>query len=886
MPVGRALETGGRTGESNTDQKVARMRARAERRREQLREQEQQEQQEQETSNIPEQSENIRVSSGAEENARNRAAVESRPDSRTPNRATAATDTPNSPISQSSQQFSFNSSDNQNSTGAAGGNPSAQVFPNPLSKFASYSCVFTLGVLKKSELADPDNTYRINGPDIVILRSGGSGDKQVSTAYEQELGITTEYFIEDVEIEAIMSSNQDTKQTNATTMRFQIHEPYSMGMLLETLAVSALATEDGRSNYLDAPYVLILEFKGYNDAGQVITVPYTKRFFPIKITNLSFNVTAGGSVYDIEAIAWNEQALADEVQVVNQDVDLKGSTVAEMLQIGEEGSESLTYILNNTQEDQEEADNKATGDSYVIMFPDQRPSNSESFRGSGEDTNGATDQSNQTDTIRAVSEGGVNLDDIKSRAEDTNNINEIGKARVDASEFSSGNSAFGRPEEEINEDGIVDRGNFKYDTNDRFITIRKGNRIQEIIEEIIILSEYGKQLVTATPDDKGMKKWFRIETEVYDISGEENEQQTGSSAKIYVYRVVPYLVHSSAFTPPSKKSEGVEILKEDVPKEYNYIYSGENDDIINFEINFNSAFFQALQLDLAQFSQEKQTNGALSLYPEDSLTPGAPQASERGDTSNEARARIQQTGGANTSSAISSGSVKETPEISIARSFNDAIVNGVDLISTEIEIWGDPYYLSDSGVGNYRAEREGNQTTSDKSIDYQYGEPFCILNLKTPVDINKDSGRMDFPAIDGEPVKKFSGIYKILTLTNNISSNMFTQTLSLIRIRNQQGEDTEENSLVKEDGKPIFEFLFDSPLSGGLGGVDDIFNTETGGGGLSVFDSVGDTISQVGDTISEVGNTVSNVTDSIGDAVTDATDSIGDAFTFNNNDNN
>lgn len=682
---------------------------------------------------------------------------------------------------------------------------SESILDNPLNQFASYSCVLTLGVLSKDEIADPDNTYRTNGLKTVILRSGGIGDNKPNISYEQSLGITTEYFIEDLEIQAIMGFMPSTRQTNATLFSFQVIEPYSMGLFLETLAVAAReAGGQEIGNYLDAAYLLTVEFIGFDDFGNQISIPNTKRFFPLKLSRVNFNVTSGGSVYDVSAYAWSEQALADEVQTIYQDADLAGETVADLLQNAGENNnnESLTSIINKYHLEQKDKQNAKAADAYIIMFPEDTASANDPFKNSIEAPEGATTQSQIAVSLSGVEENGINLNAIQDFARE--NINEIGRSRVDSTSFTSGNSKFGIQEVEI-EDGLAFRGDIEFNKNERYINIPKGYRIQEIIENIIIYSDYGRNLATALPDERGMLKWFRIETETYNIVDPENVKQRGRSARLFVYRVVPYLVHASHFVGPSQKSPGIAELEKKIPKKYDYIYSGQNDDIIDFDITFNTAFYNAIQMDLSQFSQDAVTNGAFSSGVESRTTPGLTQGEEdRGFTANEATAQTLYSGQSNTSSAPIAGGGTETPETSISRQFNDVIVNGVDLITAEMEILGDPYYLADSGTGNYRAERIGNQTTSDLTMDYQYEEAHLLLNFKTPIDLNSTTGRMEFPDVSGEPVRKFSGIYRVLRLTNTISNNKFTQRLTMVRVRNQIGEDTDSNSLILFDGDPLF----------------------------------------------------------------------------------
>lgn len=685
---------------------------------------------------------------------------------------------------------------------------------NPLNEFSSYNSVITLAVLTNEELADPDNTYRRNGPKNIILKSGGVRNQKARTSYEQSLNINTEYFIEDLEIQAVMGLSSSTRQTNATLLSFQVIEPYTMGIFLETLAVSAIQAGGNSINYLDQAYVLIIEFIGFDDQGNQLQIPNTTRYFPLKLSRVNFNVNAGGSVYDVSAYAWNEQALSDEVQRVNQDLSLTGETVADLLQPStdkedNENKQNLTDILNKFQLEQKDKGNVDTADAYVIVFPDDSPSKNDSFNTSSNSVQSATFDPKDNSSVNTVNTSSIDLADLNDFAAD--NINEIGRSRLDAESFTSGNSVYGTPDE-VFEEGIAVRGDIQFNKNERYINILGGNRIQEIIENIILYSDYGKQLSRAKPDSRGMLKWFRIETATYNIeTTEENIQKRGRNAKIYVFRVVPYLVHASHFVGPGQTSPGIPALERKTPKEYNYIYSGLNDDILDFDLSFNNAFYQAIQLDLSQFTKFSSQNGPFSSAPQNVPVfgnPGRPSgpANERGDTSNEASAPVFDVSQPNTNSSIVVGA-SESPETIISRYFNDKIVNGVDLITAEMEILGDPYYLADTGIGNYRAERLQNQTTSDGTIDYQYEEPHLILNFRTPIDIDQQSGNMQFPDLNSEPVKKFSGVYRVLRLTTSITSNKFTQRLFMVRLRNQQGEETDTTSFVEQGQEKLFPDL-------------------------------------------------------------------------------
>jgi hypothetical protein len=750
-------------------------------------------------------------------------------------------------------------------------------FSNPLNKYTSFSCIFTLGVLTNNEINFPDDTYRANGPSILLARNGGTGDKQVFTAFEQSLGITTEYFIDDVEVDTLIAPNRKTRHTNATQIRFSVTEPYSMGMFLQSMATAAYeatASDTGgnaTANYLSVPYLLTVEFIGWNDSGNPVKIPETKRMFPLKFTNVDFNVTAGGSQYSVTAKPWHEQALADEVQTIKEDIDIKGETVAELLQIGKEGEESLTFLLNDRELRTQEAGNKSVGDSYVILFPQTQGSAEEQLAGEAIDDTGALSvPPGISQTIEQVKNDGLTLDGIKSFAENTDDMNEIGLSKIKKSAFDSGNDFYADPQLSEFNPGVFDRNAAQIEDGLVRLNFKKGTRIQEIIEEVVLLSEFGRRLYKREAEN-GFKKWFRIETDVYNITSEDAIKQQGRSPRVYVFRVVLFDTHVSRFAGTTDPSPGIDSIKRQAVKRYDYIYSGKNDDIIDFDIQFDAAFFKAVQADLGQFGQDTLNTGESSTQP-----PAAPPPALRRSSGQDIGETGRATALAESAEIISArtgntgGGAQNHPETAIARIFNEAFVNSnVDLVSVELEILGDPYYIADSGMGNYNASPNplSPNLTSDNTINYQNGDVDIVLNFKTPIDIGQD-GFMEFPEDTSVPVAEFSGIYQVNYVTNRFSQNVFTQRLSMIRRPNQTDGDARTPSLVEEAGEEARMSPFASP--------DEAFGFSlTGLDFGSLLDSV------TNQTEDAAGGLLDDVFGGITSSINDIGDAVGQAFQFN-----
>jgi hypothetical protein len=91
---------------------------------------------------------------------------------------------------------------------------------------------------------------------------------------------------------------------------------------------------------------------------------------------------------------------------------------------------------------------------------------------------------------------------------------------------------------------------------------------------------------------EGSIKWFKLDVQIELL---ELDTITGDFAKKITYRVVPYLVHQSIFANPNSAPVGYGELMKKVVKEYSYIYTGQNVDVLKFDININNLFYSAVK---------------------------------------------------------------------------------------------------------------------------------------------------------------------------------------------------------------------------------------------------------------------------------------------------
>jgi len=337
--------------------------------------------------------------------------------------------------------------------------------------------------------------------------------------------------------------------------------------------------------------------------------------------------------------------------------------------------------------------------------------------------------------------------------------------------------------------------NMQLDGEVRTFKFAAGMRVQEIVEEILISSMYGRELAQQLRDLKdpfGMIEWFTIETDVYPIPTSANIAKTGNPPTIHVYRIVPYMVHASLFKAPAAASPGIPELKAQAAKEYNYIYTGRNKDILDFQIQYNNSFIYPVLADRGSSSGAQSTGAAgtqIAPDPEPSYTTGGTTGNVSGGDG------VAKTVEAvNTNTGNSGGSGNDNSQIGIARMFNDRFLNSlVDMIQVEMTILGDPFYISDNGNGNYHAgDTSYINMTEDGHANYANGELHVNVLFRTPLDIDPDRGDYIFPE-ELITVDTFSGLYKVAIIDTVIVNNEFTTKLTMVRVRDQEDQTQTQN---------------------------------------------------------------------------------------------
>jgi hypothetical protein len=214
-------------------------------------------------------------------------------------------------------------------------------------------------------------------------------------------------------------------------------------------------------------------------------------------------------------------------------------------------------------------------------------------------------------------------------------------------------------------------------------------------------------------------------------------------------------------------------------KEYNWIFTGKNQDIIDFQADYNIQYYQIRN---SFVDQKGKVTGTVS-NPSQSL-----------GFSNLSRT---EGGGFTFNPAVRTTSQPVTDQIynsyrgaghQQASDNMDNVLNnpGADMIVVNLQIIGDPDWIpQDRSVLPKGIGVSGTARIVGGSIAVDSHDTFIMLKFRTPRDYNPESGLMQ---IDTEQTF-VQGLYRVITLESVFEGGRFMQNLKMIRVQNQVSND-------------------------------------------------------------------------------------------------
>ena len=612
---------------------------------------------------------------------------------------------------------------------------------NPLHEFTNYTYNIKMGIMTPDMLnAFNQGNYDSLNQNILIA-SGGVPVQQRASYFD------VDFYIDNLNLNSFIGLNEITGGANATTLSFTITEPNGLTFFNRLLSACQSL---GIKNYLDVPYFLTIQFKGYDDiedsnSYKESTVPFIT---PIKITEIQNRVSASGGEYDIQAVAYNDSALFSNECSIHENFSSKSKTVGEFF-------DELTDFYNNfyrvSLEKQRKANpNLLVGDDFyhTIKFEvdedirnapikfnnDVKSVDRSAMVPTPQGAFDVTASAAYIDAQKKIPPGEIKIDFSSG----TNIVKMINTIIIQQSSYIKSQKL---SPEDINKIGRLTDPKTKL----------------EAIEKLS--ADLGKPLSWFKIRNKKIIKQFNLGLNKY------ARENTFVISKYNVYNRTVASYPGWGETKPVKR--------------YDYIFTGKNQDVLDFNIKFDVLYYQQL-LGNPGKNRFASGNPAISGEVSDSATK-----TEAGDA--DTQAGVTPLAGEFTSANVESA---QNTEFSDYEHQDDRIlqdnmyINSMgDMVEVTLRIIGDPDFL----VGYNENDIVGNSLNILNSEE----EITCFINYKSPQDFDDNTGMLvksDDPAYFDSA---FNGVYKVIEVNSEFRNGEFVQELRTVRLFNQPGLGTE-----------------------------------------------------------------------------------------------
>jgi len=642
---------------------------------------------------------------------------------------------------------------NDPQSGLSTGNKKIEISPRPnqISNFASHTYNIALYMMSPKEyvkmLKAPTSVRQI--PKQLIMRSGGVG-------LDGGDNFDIDFFIDNLQMTNIgVSPNTRTTNTNAVDISFDITEP--MGVtLIERLKAEAKNSLEEAENYIKTPYLLEITFKGYDDNGHEMSGAIKPKYIPIKIQGLTFRIESTGTVYKAKAVPFHQDVFSSLNSTIPINIQVSAGTVNDIFggtaqQVNYEEEKILKGVEDELGRVNEEL--ISTGKTKTKL---------------GETASTLANAVNNF--LIAQTKPTVDKNDPGKKVPASFQIAdkwsfaiapEIKNAKLVGSKFDALNTP-----QKTNKlykqaaAGLAKRPTLDSTTN--MFKINAGTNIVSLINYIIVASDYIdanvdeiNKIGTDDPPENKKISWYKV---IPQIVGFQGWDKKAGRYKFHIQWTITTedIFYSDFPWAPKSKPTG-----EGVHKIYDYIFSGNNTEVTDLTLQFDSAYYQAHTIGTGIPDGDKdKSNIAPQVKP-------LPQS-------------VQGQGVINDETITK----KRSKDL-----MSNIMFKGSDMIQIDMAILGDPAFLP---VGDAFFQPQGNRGAiyteaflPDGTINYDLTPPYIQLNLKTPTDYDDFTGLVDLSGQGKYTSSEFSGVYRVVQTNSTFSGGQFTQRLDAIREKMQ-----------------------------------------------------------------------------------------------------
>ena len=672
--------------------------------------------------------------------------------------------------------------------------------PNPLNDYESYTYALSLHAVSVAQfnqiINNPEKSYI---PQNVLVASAG----RYNVNFKRNSNFTEDFYFDDFRMSTVINTTVRNRNSNLIEMTFTLIEPNGFTFINRLMDALYDPAGPAAKNYLAHPYILQIDFYGYQN-GELQQSPLRNmsKVIPIRLTSLKSKVTHKGTEYRIEAVPYNHQAFNQMYNTSPADFQVKAKTVQDVF--GKGGVIQGTDLIQNAEDQRKETEllrqiNEAEQSGAVELLI----SRTQEYRdiqlknaAKGSDlfqVSGFTDALNtwyenlkERKQITQVNKYYVIFD---SEIGDTNLYPDNAGPLTEAQLAGASNSVQDQKAAARQAGGYA-AGKLQF--NAGALNIPAGTQLTKLIDFAVRNSDFvRKQLTDSTLNPLTVTeqqlsnlrrplKWFKI---VPKLNINAYDQKNERYAVTVTYFVKAFYINSKFPYAPQGRIPGY-------VKRYDYIFTGQNNSIIDLQLDFDMLYYVQLVADRnkerlnetaptvqnSQLQTENDNNpGTTSDKPpgEDSITVSSPvMPMARHYVSNDAS--MAKRGGGAAAAAVDGAGIQK----------NIMSNSRGDMINIKMKIIGDPELIKQDDIflnQDLTTFTPGSISPTTNSLYMDGGELYVFVNFQSPVDYDESTG-LAVPGYNKYSYSQFNGIYKIITIENNFTKGKFEQTMDLVRL--------------------------------------------------------------------------------------------------------
>lgn len=671
-------------------------------------------------------------------------------------------------------------------------------YPNPLSAFPDYTYGITLWIISPDDYANLLNdpgTWTPGNQSGVIAASGGKYSTSMASQYKRLLPFfDLDFYFDDLKLSSSAAPTGEGKgASNSMEGSFKIIEPTGISFL-DRITLAAYQLFGGASN-IEVPYMLEVDFYGADNtfitqSNSLGNGAFKKRF-PIRLSEVKVSFGAKGTEYACSFLPYQYSALSSDTVVINASAKVEGvrtvgdffgsSNTADSAYLNDIRSDPDSVTLLATQQTLQSqnatANNNVTAAQAKMADSITKTTGLMNAINTWNYTNWVNGDRTYPDYYNFV----IHPDIQKSSMIDE------GAVGIKTAPMIPGSTA-------ALKDGatVLDRQGSTYN-------VSAGTSIVALVDQVMRNSKYIQDQLAVPTDTADTKKqvadapmnWYRIMTKVVPTQW---DPKIGRFARNITYYIVPYTVYHT------NHPAAAQTVPQGNPfKQYNYFYTGQNTEIIDCKLEFNTSYYNNVMLTNGSAAQtdpgssaDKTTENQPGGYPplngvmQNGIYLPVPTLTPR---------KINHI--TDNKQATSGLGGNRDPKTQTASSVATAIAESGrgDMLVTDLHIIGDPQYLKqDDTLWNPGAKTWVNPNQNPDlfllttgSLPFDGGEIYADIIFKSEIDFDPSTGLANPPLSGANPYgPSFSGRYRVLTIDSTFSKGKFEQVLKLSKYTDQE----------------------------------------------------------------------------------------------------